>query len=208
MKPAVGSIPFEFGSNVSMSSEVDIALGRLFQRYVDHCQRINGTLPTQSHDPAWVSPCQVGEPDADGMIQWQPTKRSRSADFGGLEHALEVEIHPDIKSFYGCYWADVMKLETREGGLTLIQIWNEADFDRLVENILGHAMAKQRIKAPLTVFIATTDEGEHMLSVDNASGRVVLEEPGSLPAREVSPSLAQFLDRLSPVAPGEEARPR
>ena len=191
-----------------MSSEVEIALGRLLQRYVDHFQRVNGTLPTQLHDPAWVSPCQVGEPDADGMIQWQPRKRSPGADFGGLEHALEVEIHPDIKSFYGCYWADVMKLEAQEGGLTLIQIWNEDDFDRLVGNVLGHAMAKQRIKAPLTVFIATTDEGEDMLSVENASGRVVLEEPGSLPIREISPSLAQFLDRLSPVAADEGARPR
>ena len=185
-----------------MTYEVEAALGRLLDRYVERIRRANGTLPMQAYDPAWVSPCQVGEPDADGMIQWMPKKRSSSADFGGLEHALDVSIHPDIKSFYGRYWGDAMELEAEEGGLTLIQIWNEDDFDRLVKNILGHAMAKQRIKAPLTVFIATTDEGEHMLSVDNDSGRVVLEEPGSLPTKEISPSLAQFLDRVNPVAPG------
>lgn len=191
-----------------MSNDVKRALGELLQRYVDHFQCSNGTLPTQSHDPAWASPCEVGEPDADGMIHWRPTERPSRADFSGLERALEVAIHPDIKSFYGCYWADVMKLQANEGSLTLIQVWNEDDFDRLQGNIIGHAMAKQRIKAPLTVFIATTDEGEHMLSVDNASGRVVLEEPGSFPTREISPSLAQFLDRLSPVAPDGDVRPR
>jgi SecY interacting protein Syd len=188
-----------------MTYEVEAALGRLLDRYVERIRRANGTLPMQAYDPAWVSPCQVGEPDANGMIQWMPKKRPSSADFGGLERALDVSIHPDIKSFYGRYWGDAMELQAEEGGLTLIQIWNDDDFDRLVKNILGHAMAKQRINAPLTVFIATTDEGEHMLSVDNDSGRVILEEPGSIPTKEISPSLAQFLDRINPVAPGGEA---
>ena len=97
-----------------------------------------------------------------------------------------------------------MELSAAEGGVTLIQIWNDSDFERLVENILGHAMAKQRIKAPLTIFIASTDEGELMLSVENETGRVVLEEPGSPPIREVSASLAEFLDRLQPVADSEQ----
>ncbi|NCF81053.1 MAG: SecY-interacting protein, partial [Proteobacteria bacterium] len=116
-----------------------------------------------------------------------------------------VEIHPDIKSFYGSYWGGPIELEADEGGVTLIQVWNDDDFDRLVENLLGHAMAKQRIKAPLTIFIALTDEEEYVLSVDNETGCVVLEEPGSIPTREVSPSLAEFLDRLRPVNnPGDD----
>ena len=134
------------------------------------------------------------------MIRWRPQKRDTVADFSGLERALEVEIHPEIKSFYGSYWGSTMELAAVEGGLTLIQIWNDDDFERLVENIIGHAMAKQRIKAPLTIFIACADEGDLMLSVENETERVVLEEPAGPPIREVSPSLAEFLDRLQPVA--------
>jgi len=182
-----------------MSNEVETSLSRLLQRYVDEHQRVTGALPTQTYDPAWLSECQVGEPNADGSIFWRPRQRHRVADFDGLEHALDVDIHPDIKSFYASHWASPMKFQTTEGGLTLIQIWNDDDFDRLVENILGHAMAKQRIKAPLTIFFACTDEDESILSVANDSGRVVLEEPGSLPIREVSPSLAVFLERLDPI---------
>ncbi len=115
-----------------------------------------------------------------------------------------MEIHPDIKSFYGSYWGSAMELDAAEGGVSLIQVWNDDDFDRLVENILGHAMAKQRIHAPLTIFIACADEGELMLSVDNETGRIVLEEPGGPPIREVSPSLAEFLDRLQPASKSEE----
>ena len=187
-----------------MSIETKAALDRLLRRYLENCQRVTGALPSQEHDPAWPSQCQVGELDADGKIRWKPHERDAVADFSGLERALDVEIHPDIKSFYGSYWGSAMELTADEGGVTLIQIWNGDDFDRLVENILGHAMAKQRIKAPLTIFIACTDEGELMLSVENETGRVVLEEPGGPPIREVSPSLAEFLDRLEPVAESEE----
>ena len=182
-----------------MSNETKAALKRLLDRYVDACLRVTGSHPLQEHDPAWLSECQVGEPDADGMIRWAPCERGGIADFSGLERALEVEIHPDIKSFYGSFWSGTVELEADEGGMTLIQVWNDDDFDRLVENILGHAMAKQRIGAPLTVFIACTDEGELMLSVENDTGHVVLEEPGSLPIRVISSSLEEFLDRLRPA---------
>ena len=183
-----------------MTSETKSALDRLLRRYVESCERATGELPTVQHDAAWPSPCQAGPPDADGRIHWEPRERDTAADFGGLERALDVTIHPDIKSFYGSFWAGTLELAAEEGGLTLIQVWNHDDFERLVENIIGHAMAKQRARSPLTVFIAVADEGEFMLSVDNESGSVVLEEPGSPPTREVSPSLAEFLNRLEPVA--------
>ena len=183
-----------------MSSQTKEALERLLRRYVENCERVTGAPPTTEHEAAWPSACQAGPPDADGRIHWEPRERDTAADFGGLERALDVAIHPDIKSFYGSFWADTMELTAEEGGLTLIQVWNDDDFDRLTENIIGHAMAKQRVRAPLTVFIAVADEGELMLSVDNDTGSVVLEEPGSPPIREVSPSLAKFLDRLEPVA--------
>ena len=183
-----------------MSIATKAALERLLYRYVENCRHLTGSDPLQAHDPAWPSECQAGEPDERGMIRWQPRARERPADFGGLERALEVEVHPDIKSFYGSYWAGTIDLEAEEGGVTLIQVWNDDDFDRLVKNILGHAIAKQRIGAPLTIFIACTDEGELMLSVENDTGQVVLEEPGSLPIRVVSPTLTAFLDRLTPVA--------
>jgi len=183
-----------------MSADVKAALERLLRRYVDNHERITGSLPTQEFDPAWVSHCQIGAPTAGGIICWKPRERDITADFTGLERALDTEVHPDIKTFYGSYWSGVLELEAVEGGVTLIQIWNDDDFDRLIENILGHAMAKQRIKAPLTVFVACTDEGEHILSVDNKTGQVVLEEPGSAPIRAVAPTLAEFLDRLEPIA--------
>lgn len=185
-----------------MSSKTTAALARLLTRFVEHSRRTSAALPTTEHDPRWPSPCQVGDPDATGRIHWQPIEREIPADFGGLERALDVTLHPDVKCLYGSFWSDSLPLEAEEGALTLIQVWNDDDFDRLVGNVIGHALAKRRARAALTVFIATTEEGELMLSIENETGRIVLEEPGSAPIREVSPTLAQFLDRLAPVTDG------
>ena len=186
-----------------MPTETEAALGRLIERYIALCRQQLGSLPMQKHNPEWISPCQVGEPNAQGMIYWQPVERTISADFSGVERALETEIHPDIKSFYGSFWCEVLDAEAEEGGFTLIQVWNPDDFDRLCENILGHAFAKQRINAPLTIFFACTDEDDLILSVENDTGKVVLEHPGQLPIREVAASLPEFLNRVEAVVKRE-----
>ena len=56
------------------------------------------------------------------------------------------------------------------------------------------------MRAPFTVFFACTEpESELFLSVDNASGEVVLEAPGAKPLRTVAPSLTVFLRGLDPA---------
>jgi len=88
----------------------------------------------------------------------------------------------------------------QEGHVSLILLWNPSDAERLVENLIGHALAKRRVRAPFTVFFACTEpESDLFLSVDNATGEVVLEKPGAKPLRTVAPSLTAFLRGLGPA---------
>lgn len=158
------------------------------------------------HDPQWRSPCEVGEPHAwpDGtqVVRWRPVARRYAEDFAGLENALETTIHPDIKAYYGAFWSGGLEARASEGHVSLILLWNPADADRLVENLIGHAMAKQRARAPFSVFFACTEaNSELFLSVENDSGRVLLERPGRKPLRTVAESLAAFLSELEPASP-------
>jgi SecY interacting protein Syd len=116
-------------------------------------------------------------------------------------------VHPDVASFYGSFWSDSIPVRAEEGAATLIQVWNGRDFERLIENLIGHALQKARRREPLTLFIACTDEGDFNLSVDNSSGVVVLEQPGQPPQREVARCLADLLARLEPAPdePGTDA---
>lgn len=136
-------------------------------------------------------------------MSWQPLRRQDGADdFAGLERALELSIHPDIKRYYGRYWSGGLEAEADEGHVSLLLLWNGEDADRLVENLIGHALAKRRARTPFTVFFACTEpESDLFLSVDNETGKVVLEAPGQKPLRVVAESLAQFLAVLRPASP-------
>jgi SecY interacting protein Syd len=183
-----------------------LELDRLLENYVEHYRTTFGTAPRQIHDPQWPSPCERGTADAHGFIEWLPVRRTTAPDFSGLESALECTLHPSLTAYFGRYYSDIVTGRTSEGGVSLVQMWNDADYDRFVDNMLGHAMAKQRANQPLTLFFATTDEDEYFLSVDNTSGKVMLESPGQGPIREVALDLATFVARVEPLAlaPGEE----
>ncbi len=184
------------------TSGVSNALDAFVQSYLETFPRL-----IDRYDAQWRSPCEVGEPfeSSDGieLIAWRPLQRAFADDFAGLERALEVTIHEDIKAYYGGFWSGGLEATADQGHVSLILLWNPADAERLVENLIGHALAKRRARAPLTVFFACTEpDSELFLSIDNATGEVVLEAPGAKPLRPVAPSLTVFLRGLVPAAPG------
>ncbi|MEZ5561029.1 MAG: SecY-interacting protein Syd, partial [Pseudomonadales bacterium] len=122
--------------------------------------------------------------------------------FQGLERALELRIHPDIKAYYGAYWSAGLEAEAPRGHVSLILLWNPEDGERLVENLIGHALAKRQARSPFTVFFACTEaDADTFLSIDNDSGAVLLERPGAAPLETIAPDLASFLETLVPAPP-------
>ncbi len=147
------------------------------------------------HDPEWRSACEFHQQD--GQTHWRPIEQSKPLDFSGLGNAADAEIHPDIQAYFSAFWSGSLQGKTEEGLVSLIQLWNEEDFTRLLENLIGHLLMKNRAKLPFTVFFATTEpESELFLSIENATGRILLEEPGKPPIREVDDNIINFLHRL------------
>ena len=183
--------------------------------YVDHHLKAWPELEAP-FDPAWRSPCELGDPytrpsvrdNPAQFIRWRPVKRSLADDFTGLESALETEIHPDIKAYYGAWWSGNLEAEAPDGHVSLILLWNPEDAGRLVENQIGHALVNRRSKSPLSLFFACTEpDSDLILTVRNDTGEVLLERPGIKPLRTVAANLAEFLDLLVPVGQGNAALP-
>jgi len=173
------------------------AIDRFMTRALDVQPRDYFVAP---FDSGWRSACELDDVTNEGMTRWRPARQPNPVDFSGLENALEFPIHADIKAYYGRYWAGGIDARSREGHVSLIQLWNFDDYERLIANLIGHALAKRRAKDPFTVFFATTEpESELFLSIDNESGAVLLEEPGKSPIREVDTDIARFIDRLTPL---------
>lgn len=179
-------------------------------RFIERCLQA-GSLRPEPFDPDWRSPCESGEPfrdsDNQARIAWRPVRQDERAAhlLAGLERALDLELHPAITTYYGRWWSASLDARAADGPASLIQLWNAEDAERLVENLIGHALAKRQQRAPFTVFFATTDaDSDYFLSVDNATGQVLLEQPGKRPLRVVADSLADFLDSLEPMLPFDD----
>ena len=171
-------------------------------------------------DPQWRSPCEIGPPllapgqavaeqvhsqhaQSQMEIPWRPLARELPTDlFAPLARALEIDIHPDIIAYYGSFFSGGLEAHSAEGPVSLLQLWNHADAERLIENLLGHAIAKQRAKAPYSIFFACTEvDSDLFLSVENHTGHVILERPGYPPERTVTGCLADFIRTLTPAPP-------
>lgn len=180
-------------------SAVQLALQGFVNKMTAQCE-LSG-LPQLPFEQEWPSPCWQNQADEGILTLWRPVLQSSPQDmFERLSHALEVEIHPDIQDYFTLYWSDSLPAKASQGELSLIQVWNPDDMERLRANLIGHALDKKRRKLPLTLFFAVTlPDGNLVLSLDNADGTIWLEAPGKPPHQCLANSLAEFINQLEPL---------
>jgi SecY interacting protein Syd len=150
-------------------------------------------------DPASPSPCQQGD-ITDNNVHWQPVLQQPAADFSNVEQALELKLHADIKTYYSLYYGAGLAAEHARGKLALLMVWNADDVTRLQENIIGHILMKRRLKQRETVFFATTEDDDILLSVLNSTGEVYLEHVGQDVTEKLADNLADFIAQLTPCS--------
>ncbi|QJR81762.1 SecY-interacting protein [Alteromonas pelagimontana] len=150
------------------------------------------------YDREWLSPCYQKTGEQDAMVPWLPALQQKSCSFDNVEKALEMVLNEQYCLYFTHYFSNNLLARAPQGDCELLQVWNETDFSRLQENLIGHLLMKKRLKQPPTLFFGLTDDEDYILSVDNASGEVVLERVGKVPERSLAPDLATFLAELSP----------
>ncbi|CAM3024763.1 SecY-interacting protein [Vibrio rarus] len=178
-----------------MSNSIANTLHSIHQQYLKTFEQEYGTLPTSSQLVGVASPCIVETQD--GEVYWQPIQREQCADFSNVEKGIELELHSDIKQFYSCHYSADLSMSWQGKPLTLLQIWNDEDFVRLQENILGHLVTQRRLKIKPTVFIAAIDSDLDVISICNITGNVVLETLGTSKREVLSENVQVFLQNLA-----------
>lgn len=147
-------------------------------------------------EPELASPCYTGDGREGEPCSWQPVPMQGDYGFANIESALQITLNEQFCKYFTTYWSFNLLVQAEQGRCELLQVCSESDFARLQENLIGHLLMKQRLKQPPTLFFGLTDEDDFILSVDNASGEVVLEQVGKLPSRCLAPDLATFIDGL------------
>lgn len=170
-------------------------LWQFSQDYIEQYQQKHGSFPVADLDPDSISPCQLQTID-DDKTTWQSVKISENLNFTNVEQALEITIHTDFIDYFCTLYADEIKAKTTDGKLSLLFAWNNADFLRLQENIIGHILMKQKLKQTVTLFFAVTDEEDMILSLNNETGEIWVEQVGCEPHKKLANSMTEFIEQL------------
>ncbi len=180
-----------------MPDQVVSALSALLMRWVSF-QLQSGGLPSRDFDADWRSPCEIAWQGGANVL-WQPSQRQVPGSLANIATGLDVELHPDLYGYYDYWFAGPLPFLFKGLRVELTLPWNEQDYLRLQENLIGHALMLRRLRLPLTFFIAATPSEHHLISLDNSSGEVLYETLGKRERRVLAPTLSHFLQRLEPL---------
>ncbi|AOW78204.1 protein syd [Colwellia sp. PAMC 20917] len=184
----------------SSPCELMQSLSLFSQKYLSQYQERYQHLPLIEKDEQWPSPCLSDDYDENHQY-WQPCEISDPINFDNVEKALEITIHADFKTYFTSLYSDTLDASCEEGALSLLFAWSKDDFQRLQENVIGHILMKQKLKQPLTLFFALTDDDNMILSVNNDNGEIWVEKVGAKAHKKVADSLVSFINMLSPRIP-------
>jgi SecY interacting protein Syd len=179
-----------------MTDDTSRALLSFTEKYYQRCKDKLGHGPYSDELSEIASPC-FEEKDGE-RVYWHAVVRDSEEDFTNIEQAIDLVLHEDIKTFFGIQYSGDMAVTWQGNPLTLLQVWNDEDFNRLQENILGHLITQRRLKLKPTVFIAVTDAELDVVSICNLSGSVILERLGTSNRDILANSLVEFLAKIEP----------
>lgn len=164
--------------------------------FIEQYQSKHEQLPTVETDESWLSPCEQGDA-GNNESYWKPILIEESLTFSNVESALNITLHQDFTEYFTCFYSESIDAVAEDGNLSLLFPWNKDDFERLQQNIIGHIMMKQRLKQNITLFFAVTDEEDMIISVDNTSGEVWVEQVGCKPHKKLANNIIEFIEGLT-----------
>ncbi|MDK2764093.1 SecY-interacting protein [Alteromonas sp. 07-89-2] len=179
-----------------MALTISAQLDKFVSSYVEQAEAEGLKI---AFDSVWPSPCYETTAQDGELVRWSPTLQSPVQSFSNVEEALSLKLNPDYCEYFTRYYSDNLKANAPQGRCELLQVFNSEDFERLQQNLIGHLLMKQRLRQAPTLFFGLTDEEDFILTVVNESGEVALEHVGREPAKILAPSLAVFIEQLTPA---------
>ncbi|TKI05910.1 SecY-interacting protein [Martelella alba] len=179
-----------------MDYQVSQALLDFTRRYQQHWQSVAGHAPASRALYGVPSPCVIAQDD--GEVYWRPCPPPEGLTLAGVGRALGLRLQPAVEAFYCSQLAGDMAARFQGRRLELLQIWSERDGIRMQENLIGHLVMQRRLKLSPTLFIASTESEQTLISLCNLTGQVLLEEVGRKKRQSLADNLHDFLAMLIP----------
>ncbi len=183
-----------------MAQNIHTALDDYISKLLNLAEQQHTPLQVQ-YDSAWPSPCYQTDVAEGEWVAWKPVKQTDPLSFAKLEQALEIELNHQYCEYFTRYFSENLPATADRGACDLLQVLSATDFERLQENLIGHILMKRRLRQPETLFFGLTSDDDFILTVDNASGAVLLERVGKKSDEVLAEDLTSFIQQLKPRLP-------
>lgn len=156
-----------------------------------------------NHDPkseelyGIASPCITKTEDL--AVFWLPVQTNQH-NLDIVEEVIDLTINPAAHLFYGSQYAGDMKAQLNDLSICLLQVWSDDDFSQLEQNIINHLLMQKKLKRRPSIFIATTDDETSIISIDNQTGKIILEKLVTNEIEVLADDIDSFIDSLKPIA--------
>ncbi|ASM49517.1 SecY interacting protein Syd [Pseudoalteromonas espejiana DSM 9414] len=175
---------------------VAMQIAQLHTQFCEKTVKNTAKYPLMAQDDQWPSPCEFGDVDTQGNIQWKGVQQSPAGSFADLANALELSFPDGFNEFYGYMYGGSILASIDGHHVELLQAWNKDDFEMLQQNMTGHVLMKRKLKQPETLFIGLTAQDDLLVTVQVNTGEVCLEYVGKKPHHVLAPNIASFLKAL------------
>lgn len=156
------------------NTDTSRALRLMLERYLSAIQEVSGSLPITEHDPVVPSPCEVGEPDADGLVTWRPVPRKPRSDLAMLQREAGATLPDALRDWFGAWWCLPIEGTLFGDPMVLLGITGPDDELAVARRWAGHVAARRARGADDTVPVGAFMDGR-ILTVACPSGEVRLE---------------------------------
>ncbi|MFS0901775.1 SecY-interacting protein Syd [Priestia aryabhattai] len=164
-----------------------------FNKLLKEWEAFNGTLPMAQ----WIEEAEKfifeSKKDEEGYIAWKPLKKDGNSNFEDVEKELSVQLYPDIKAYFNCYW--FLELAGNYNGYDLvlnpvvpgIELKDFKQETKLYKAAHNHQL--------VNIHIGIESNGL-LLVVDNESGEVKLEDYERKSFERISGNLSELIGNL------------
>jgi len=166
---------------------------RYFEWLLQSWQQLNKTLPKIPRDEEAEQSLYVGEPDEAGWVCWKPVEKTVTHDLSGIEEELGTEMHASVDEYFNCYWFCALGGKYKSHSVQLEAVLPGIELRSFVSKLASYKSTHQGAMRAVPIGV---EKNGLLVVVDNATGKVLLEDYEEAVYEPLADSLEQLIAEL------------
>lgn len=180
-----------------MSNAIKAAMKKYFDALETLYKNETGDLPYFPYDVTLLPIIYVGTPTKEEWIRWRAVEKDTVTDLTKLEEQLHVKFHSSIFEYFNSYWFAFLNGMVAESECELLPVLPGREIDEFVVSQFQYLQYCTLLNRPMEYTpIGSEVESSNAIVVNNMNGKVFVEDIEAQTYKQISDSLASFIEML------------